>query len=280
MSTVAHGVLSDSQIYFFSPSLKAKKLYYNPLCAGHFYCDSNYHLKRDSYDSILLAHVIDGALTFKNEAGELVTAKKNDTVIIDCYAPHEYFAEDKLEFMWVHIDGANCREMCREIISSDGCLSKSARCGYIKELMSRILDGVKSAAVTEQELSLTVYKLLLELLNPMAAKNKALHEDNIHRVKEYVTEHLGESITVEALSEVANMSVTNFSRVFRQHTGFSPYDYVLSSRLNKAKEYLLKTDMSVTRIAYETGFNSEANFIYCFTKSEGISPGKFRKLGF
>ena len=107
-----------------------------------------------------------------------------------------------------------------------------------------------------------------------------MHEDNIQRVKEYITEHLGESISVEALSEIANMSVTNFSRVFRQQTGFSPYDYVLSSRLNKAKECLLRTDMSVTQIAYETGFNSEANFIYCFTKSEGISPGKFRKLKF
>ena len=280
MSNIGPGIKENSEIYFFSPSPKAKKLCYTPVCAGHFYCDGNYHLKRESFDSILLVQVTDGAFIFRGENGELITAKKNDTVIIDCYAPHEYLAEDKLEFIWVHIDGANCRELCREIISSDGNVSRSARQGYIREQMGKILDGVKSASVTEQELSLSIYELLLELLNPSAAKNKKLHDDNIQRVKEYITEHLGESITVEALSEVANMSVTNFSRVFRQQTGFSPYDYVLSSRLNKAKEYLLRTDMSVTQIAYETGFNSEANFICCFTKSEGISPGKFRKLKF
>ena len=280
MSSIAPGVLTDSEIYFFSSSPKAKKLCYTPVCAGHFYCDSNYHLKRECFDSILLVHITDGAFIFRAENGELITAKKNDTVIIDCYAPHEYFADDKLEFMWVHIDGANCRELCREIISADGNISKSARQGYIREQMCKILDGVKNASVAEQELSIAIYELLLELLNPSVAKNKKLNEDNIQRVKEYITEHLGESITVEALSEIANMSVTNFSRVFRQQTGFSPYDYVLSSRLNKAKEYLLKTDRSVTQIAYETGFNSEANFIYCFTKSEGISPGKFRKLKF
>ena len=92
--------------------------------------------------------------------------------------------------------------------------------------------------------------------------------------------NLSNNITVEDLAKIANMSVTNFSRVFRQHTGFSPYDYVLSSRINKAKEYLLKTDISIAQCAYETGFNSEANFIFCFTNSEGISPGKFRKLKF
>ena len=280
MSNIAPGVLSDSEIYFFSSSPKGKKLCYTPVCAGHFYCDSNYHLKRERYDSVLLAHIIDGTLTFRSENGDLITAKKNDTVIIDCYAPHEYFAEDNLEFMWLHIDGANCRDICCEIISADGNISKSARQGYIREQMCKIFDGVKRSAVTEQELSITIYELLLELLNPSAEKDKALHEDNIHRVKGYIAEHLGENISVEALSEIANMSVTNFSRVFRQQTGFSPYDYVLSSRLNKAKECLLRTDMSVTQIAYETGFNSEANFIYCFTKSEGISPGKFRKLGF
>lgn len=76
------------------------------------------------------------------------------------------------------------------------------------------------------------------------------------------------------------MSTTHFSRVFKQQTGFSPYDYVLMMRLNKAKELLLKTDMYIAEIAYETGFNSEANFVYCFKNIEGISPGKFRKLNF
>ena len=280
MNGFAPGILSDSEIYFFSPSPRAKRLCYTPVCVGHFNCDSNYHLKRECFDSILLVRIIDGAFIFRDENGELVTAKKNDTVIIDCYKPHEYFAKDKLEFIWVHIDGANCRDIYHEIVSVDGNISKSARCGYIKERMYKIFDGVKNSSATEQELSFAIYELLLELLNPSIAKDKALYEENILRTKQYVAEHLGENITVEALSEVANMSVTNFSRIFRRQTGFSPYDYVLISRLNKAKEYLLRTDMSVTEIAYETGFNSEANFIYCFTKSEGVSPGKFRKLKF
>lgn len=76
------------------------------------------------------------------------------------------------------------------------------------------------------------------------------------------------------------MSSSHFSRVFKQQTGFSPYDYVLLSRLNRAKYLLLETDMPISAIAYDIGFNSESNFIYFFTENEGISPGKFRKLKF
>ncbi len=281
MKQFGPGILPKSEIYFSSPSPKAKKLYYNVLCAGHFYCDDSYHLKRDNYDSILVLHILDGTFTFKNENGELTTVEKNNTVILDCYESHEYFTNDTVEFLWIHIDGANSREICREIIDCDGNISKSGEQGLLKDIIFKIFNVVKSGTtIPEHQLSFSIYELLLELLNPSKPKDKTVHEENITRAKEYIGSHFNEAITVEILSDVANMSVTNFSRIFRQQTGFSPYDFVLSTRLNKAKEYLLQTNMSVTQIAYETGFNSESNFIYCFTNNEGISPGKFRKLKF
>ena len=82
------------------------------------------------------------------------------------------------------------------------------------------------------------------------------------------------------LADELHISPTHLSRLFRQYTGFSPYDYVIAVRISKAKEYLLTTDKSITDIAYLTGFNSQANFIYCFKNHEGMSPGKFRKLKF
>ncbi|MBQ8504517.1 MAG: helix-turn-helix transcriptional regulator [Clostridia bacterium] len=283
MKQIGPGVLGDSEIYFSSPSLKARKLYYNVLCAGHFFCDSNYHLKRDSYNSILVLYVVDGSFTFRNHNGDFITARKNETVVLDCYEPHEYFTKDSLEFLWVHIDGVNCRDICREIINTDGNIVKTGKYRYIKELICKILDGINgNSSFTESELSVTIYKMLLEILTPASAfaKDNIQQENNIIAVKEYIGEHLNEKITVESLAKISNMSPTHFSRIFRQQTGFSPYDYVLSVRLNRAKEYLLKTDMSITQIAYETGFNSQANFIYRFSESEGVSPGRFRKTKF
>ena len=255
-------------------------MYYNVLCAGHFYCDGNYHLVRENYDSFLLLYVVDGTFTFVNN-GKQLTAEKGDTVILDCYKSHEYFTNDYLESFWVHIQGVNCRDFYEEIAENNGNIIKFKSENRVKERISRIFKGVEHS-VFQEELSLEVYKLFLELVNPAAVKSKdeTIHKENIQEIKEYISGHLNEKITVNLLADTAHMSPTHFSRVFKSQTGFSPYDYVVMSRLNKAKECLLTTEMSVAEIAYETGFNSEANFVYCFTNNEGVSPGKFRKLKF
>ncbi len=280
MKQIGPGILDKSTIAFLSSAAKAKKIYYNVLCAGHFYCDNNYHLVRENYDSILILYVANGTFTFVDD-GKHLTVEKGDAVVLDCYKPHEYYTSDYLESYWVHISGANCYEIYKEIVESNGKILKHKDGCRAKERLCRIIKGLEQSN-NEADLSLEVYKLLLELVNPlsMTRKDETEYAKNIECIKEYVLDHLNEKITVKNLAEIAHMSSTHFSRVFKAQTGFSPYDYVVMLRINKAKNQLLKTNMSVAEIAYNVGFNSEANFIYSFTNNEGISPGKFRKLKF
>ena len=127
-------------------------------------------------------------------------------------------------------------------------------------------------------MSLDIYKLFIELLNPQSIKSKGKnnYEDNMQEVKDFITDNLSQNLSVQQLADSVHMSASHFARVFKQQTGFSPYDFVLISRLNRAKDYLQKTDMSIAQIAYNTGFNSESNFIYFFTKNTGLSPNNFR----
>ncbi len=280
MKQIGPGILDNSEIIFSSSSAKAKKIYYNTLCVGHFYCDNNYHLIRENYDSFLILYVADGTFTFIDN-GLPLTAEKGDTVILDCYKAHEYYTNDYLESYWIHVSGSNSQDMYKEIVESNSNIIKAKEGCRTKERLCRIFKGLEQS-VDEANLSLEVYKLLLELVNPrfMTAKDKTVHTDNIQCIKEYIFNHLNEKMTVHDLAEKVHMSPTHFSRIFKSQTGFSPYDYVVMARINKAKEQLLKTEMSIAEIAYEVGFNSEANFIYSFTNNEGISPGKFRKLRF
>ncbi len=150
-------------------------------------------------------------------------------------------------------------------------------------LLFRIHNAVRNdAPPSELSISLDIYKLFAELLAPKSIHNKSQNKyaENMQKARQFILEHIHEKITVQQLAAAVHMSASHFSRVFKQQTGFSPYDYVLIVRLNKAKELLQKTEMTVASIAYETGFNSESNFISFFTESEGISPGKFRKLAF
>ena len=282
MKSTEIGVLKKSEVYFSSPSQTAKKLYYYPISAGHFFCIKGYHLIRDNYNSLLITHIIDGTFTYIKD-GKHITARAGDTVILDCYKPHEYYTNDSFESIWIHISGANSFELFEEIEKTDGNLIKCRDINHVKKLLFRIYDSISGVnPPSELNISLDIYKIFSELLNPQSIKSKgeSNYEDSIQDVKNYIAENLNEKLTVQRLADKSHMSTSHFSRVFKQQTGFSPYDYVLITRLNKAKYLLQKTDMTVASIAYETGFNSESNFICFFTDNEGISPGKFRKLKF
>ena len=282
MKSTELGVLKKSEVYFSSPSQTAKKLYYYPISAGHFFCIKGYHLIRDNYNSLLITHIIDGTFTYIKD-GKHITARAGDTVILDCYKPHEYYTNDSFESIWIHISGANSFELFEEVEKTDGNLVKCRDVNHVKKLLFRIYDSISGVnPPSELNISLDIYKIFAELLNPPSIKSKgeSNYEDSIQDVKNYIAENLNEKLTVQRLANESHMSTSHFSRVFKQQTGFSPYDYVLITRLNKAKYLLQKTEMSVSSIAYETGFNSESNFICFFTNNEGISPGKFRKLKF
>lgn len=276
------GVLKKSEVYFSTPSQIAKKIYFYPISAGHFFCVKGYHLVRKNYNSLLITHILDGSFTYIKD-GKHITAHKGDTIIIDCYKPHEYFTNDSFESVWVHIAGANSYEIFKEIESTYGNLVKCKDAQHLEKRLFRIFNNMKSGtAANELNYSLDIYKLFIELLNSQELRKKGEtdYEDSISIVKRYIADNLNENLTVAKLADIVNMSSSHFSRMFKRQTGFSPYDYILISRLNRAKYLLQVTDMTVSAIAYEIGFNSESNFIYFFTENEGISPGKFRKLKF
>lgn len=73
------------------------------------------------------------------------------------------------------------------------------------------------------------------------------------------------------------MSYSGFANVFKQLTGQSYLGYIHFIRIIKAKEMLLTTKLSVTEIGQSIGFSTSSYFIEQFTKTQGITPGQYRK---
>lgn len=282
MKSTEHGVLEISDLYFFSPSQIAKKLHFYPVSAGHFFCVKGYHLIRSSYDSLLVTHIIRGSFTYVKD-GKHSTAYAGETVILDCYREHEYYTNDSFESIWVHFSGSNCLNLYHEIERTAGNTVQCRDPQLTEEILFRVFDAIRGAkSMTEPNLSLELYKLLLELMTPDTPSEKQTrrYDALIQEAKDYVSAHLSECLRVKELADRVYMSSTHFSRIFKQKTGLSPYEFILISRLNRAKELLHQTDMSIAQIAYAAGFNSESNFIHAFAQNTGITPNKFRKLKF
>ncbi|KQV13765.1 helix-turn-helix transcriptional regulator [Kitasatospora sp. Root107] len=87
-----------------------------------------------------------------------------------------------------------------------------------------------------------------------------------------------EPLSLDDIADTAILSKFYFSRVFRTLTGTSPGRFLSAIRLHKAKHLLLRTELSVTDISYQVGYNSLGTFTSRFTRSVGLSPGRYRTL--
>lgn len=97
----------------------------------------------------------------------------------------------------------------------------------------------------------------------------------IHNIMVYIDEHLTEDITLQQLSNIFYLNGTYISRLFKKHTALTLRSYLLDRKVTYAKR-LLSEGKSVSETCYEAGFCDYTNFIRSFTKSAGMSPGKYR----
>jgi len=265
-----------SLIYFHEISQAAKEFLFYPLVAGIYEKGSDYYVHRERYDSIMIAYVSEGNLQL-NQDGRHFCAEQGDLLLVDCYREHEYFTDTFVKFIWVHIDGGSCRAWLDAMKQKHGqCLKASTES---PSLLLAVVDGIRRKE-SEYRLSQCIHSLLCEI----AAFGETLgfedHLSVVKQAKDYMENHLEEALTVGRIAEQMHYSPSYFSMIFKQATKASPYEYLLSRRIERAKGLLLQTKLSLDVIAAQSGFHSVPHFICAFKQSTGLSPLKFRKLKF
>lgn len=78
------------------------------------------------------------------------------------------------------------------------------------------------------------------------------------------------------IAKSLNISYSWFRRVFKQYTGFSPAQYQLEIKIQKAKELLTSTNMPIKEISFELNFESVSYFVTFFKSKAGITPSEYR----
>ena len=98
-----------------------------------------------------------------------------------------------------------------------------------------------------------------------------------YKVLNYLDHHYPEDISVTKLAETFFLNKHYIAHVFKAETGYSPMDYVISLRMNRAKALLAETARSISEIAVECGYTDFNHFSKLFKKYAGMSPSRFRK---
>ena len=94
----------------------------------------------------------------------------------------------------------------------------------------------------------------------------------------YIAEHFTEEISLDDIASYAGFSKYHFSRIFTEYTGETFYQYLQQKRINFAQTLLSNPLLSITDVAYQSGFASSTAFTRVFRKSTGYTPSEFRLL--
>ena len=106
---------------------------------------------------------------------------------------------------------------------------------------------------------------------------KEHHVAAIENAKEFMQRHFRDNISLNQISNYCHTSQFHFSRIFKQFTNCSPYQYLLFIRLNHAEVLLRSTSKPITDICFSSGFNSLEHFATIFRTKFKKNPSEYRR---
>ena len=130
-----------------------------------------------------------------------------------------------------------------------------------------------------QNVQPTEYKiLLLQLFNQLLfERNKKKHPSVLQKGVEYLNSHYTRKIPVSELAKRCFVSEVYFRKLFKKQFGLSPIEYRNRLRLNRAKQYLEYSEISIQEISSLLGYATVSHFIKAFKDLFGFSPLSYRK---
>lgn len=278
------GVLSGSDIYFYTPSQMAKEQLFYFTSVGHCFCDMNYCVEReDDYGNYLLILTKQGRMKIHSEGEEFIV-RPGDLTFINCHLPHKYESLGVGEFLWVHFDGSNTGRFYERFLERFGGHHSFhlEDASLIEKRFQEILSNCRYRT-TNMELddSLRIYGMLIEIYKGISGNGKrtgSVGDWIIDEALKFIEQNLGEELSVFTIARHVGLSESHFSRKFRKVMNSSPKEYVIRRRMTEAKHLLKTTSYTVGEIGFMVGFHSESHFVNTFTAQNGISPRKFREF--
>ncbi|MDX1452734.1 MAG: helix-turn-helix domain-containing protein [Oleiphilaceae bacterium] len=165
------------------------------------------------------------------------------------------------------------------VVTDDGNIQCSGGATGGNDLLLYLLRKYGSAELANE----CAKKLLVDTRersqNPyMSFQAPRQHEDQlVHKVQDWVEQHLAERMTLERIAREYNTSVRQLIRRFKAATQMPPGTYIQNLRLERAKEQLECSDQQIDKIAYKVGYEDSNAFRRVFGERIGLSPSAYRK---
>lgn len=194
-----------------------------------------------------------------------------------------YISDNKLpwEYVWVEFDGLRVKEALDIAELSFDNPVYHARFKEMREIMVQEMlylteHGEASPFHLIGHLYLFFDAMLKSITPETNSHQKKLQDYYIHKALSYIEQNFQNDITVEDIAKICGLNRSYFGKMFKDSTGKTPQQFLMTYRMIKATELLKLTKLSISDISNAVGYPNQLHFSRAFKNIYGIPPREWR----
>jgi AraC-like DNA-binding protein len=216
-----------------------------------------------------------------------IQLKAGEVFIIAPGIPHSYGSgeDSPWTIYWFHLSGTNCDQTAKALMANAPAAGCAVNVGVSDGQLSifyhiedAFLKGYSISNLMYANLSVP-YFLASFILPHQFDKTNIKSEQNtpIEKAIQFMRDNFSEPVRLADIAAAANLSVSFFSRTFKNETGYSPAAYFNYLKIQRACQLLHLSKLRVNEVALQVGIADQFYFSRLFKKQIGTSPQKYRK---
>lgn len=289
MSLTSNWPLDDRSIRLVSPVVIRRLLEQHPLArdcyplaAGYYETAHDHSMsRRRHYDNILIycfagrGHLYTGGWSGTVKAGELI--------LLPSGTGHRYRADRDTPWSiyWCHFSGTLAPNYIAHMDPAER--RPVIPIGHSPALIAQF-QSLLSAAGSGYDIAALVHaaNMLKQMLTSLAmiiaeASSDRKEAFNIAGIQAFMLQNLDKPVTLEVLAEQAELSKYHFARKYKQATGFTPIEHLITMKIEYSRYLLETSDTAVAEIARKAGYEDALYFSRQFARRMGVSPTEYRQ---
>ena len=264
----------------------------HPLCESLYITDIGYYPKAAFHDRerrkgspqhILIYCVQGEGWYYLND--QKFSVKPNQAFILPADAAHRYGTDDQNPWTiyWLHFTGSRAHHFLhflkQDVDPSPVTVSpQPERFQHFDDILSHVEMAFNMDNIVYANSSLA--RFLATFNNAVYNPNQFAQPENdpISRTITFMKENLSKTLSLEELAQVAGMSASHYSAVFRTKVQSAPINFFTFLKIQEACRLLENTSLRIKEVAYQIGYGDPYHFSRVFAHVMGVSPRDFRKL--
>ena len=235
---------------------------------------ANFHITRNASYRYSVIHCAFRGKGYVISRGKQHVVEAGSCFLLAAQEPHEYWTDpgDPWELAWIEFGGGMSAQLARHVLDRGGPVFSGSAFSRELELCTSIL---AREDMQEPKISAILYEMLMCLCAEVEASTEP--DSTMRNVLSYISDNLGQSLTLERLAGVFGYNPSYFSAMFSKSVGIGLSKYVQLQRINRACILLITTQWPLESIAGELGYYDTSHFIHAFKTVEGITPSAYRR---